>query len=60
MPHRGAWPGLLRHNYQPKMGSNISHGDCNSGSAQSDFLSSSGQNESMKNIMAIMCEHNQL
>jgi hypothetical protein len=57
VPHRGASPGLLRHNNQPKMGSDINHADCNYGSAQLDFLFSSGQ---WKALMVVLCGHNQL
>lgn len=60
MPHRGGSPGLLRHNNQPKTGSDINHADCNNTSAQSDFLFSHGQKVSIENIIAIMCGHSQL
>lgn len=52
MPQRGASPGLLRHNNQPKMGSDINYADCNNSSTESDFLFSSGQSVSIENIMA--------
>lgn len=60
MPHRGVSPGLLRHNNQLKIGSDIKHAAPSSSSAQSDFLFNSGQNVSIENIMTIMYGHNQL
>lgn len=60
MPHRGGLPGLLGHNNQLKIASDINHAACNNSSAQSDFLFNSGQNVSIENVMAIMCGYNQL
>lgn len=60
MSHRGASPGLLRHNNQPKMESDINYAQCNNNSTLSDFLFSSGQIVSTENTMAVLCRHNQL
>lgn len=59
MPHRGGLPGLLRHNNQLKIGSDINHAAFNNSPSQSDFLFNSGQNVSIEN-MAVMYGYSQL
>lgn len=50
MPHRGASPGLLRHNNQSKMGSDINNANSKNSSPLSDSLFSSGQSVSTETL----------